>query len=196
MLSYRSLGLMRIRMFPIAWLLVPLASSAEAPLHSLTVSVDTPLVKVAPRAAGRSLYSLPRLDYQFLLQPDCGAEWLPAGLSVSIADSRVTFAGERLSNALPAIETGISVPAAQLSPLPLSGFCEIAEDSTDLALASPEPGPVRLNGTGSLTIAAALSAQAALICSADQQEHITYVSTALAVTLVCDVPADTAGIDD
>lgn len=195
LLSYRSLGLMRNRMFPIALLLVPLASDAEAPLHALTVTVDTPMVKVAPRAAGRSLFSLPRLDYQFQFQAGCEAAWQPAGLSVSIADSRVTFDRERLTKAMPAIEAGISVPAAQLSPLPLSGFCEIADDA-DSALNNPESRPISLNGTDTLTIAAALSANAALICSSDQQEQITYVSTALAVTLVCDVSADTADSDE
>jgi hypothetical protein len=173
-------------MFPIVLLLAPLPGVAELPLHTLTVTVDTPLVKVAPRASGRAFLNLPRLEYQFALQPACADSWQAAGLSLSIADSRITFNKERVTKDLPLIETRISVPAAQLAPLPLSGFCEIVEDDSD----EQPGGPMRLNGTGALTIDAAVSANAALICSSDQQERITYISQPLAVTLVCEPPAD------
>jgi hypothetical protein len=41
-----------------------------------------------------------------------------------------------------------------------------------------------------ITIPAALSAQASLLCASDEDEIMTYVSKTLDVSLVCDEPAN------
>lgn len=147
---------------------------AETPLHRLGIAVDTPAVTVGPWAAGRTLVSLPTLEFNFRLEPLCADGWQPRSLSLSVADSRLTLAPTGAPGASDTLEASLTVPAAQLAPLPVAGFCE-----------SPTEGGEPQSGVAELTIDAAVSAQASLLCSNGDAERLTFVARPLAVTLVC-----------
>lgn len=183
---------MKNRMFLLTPVLLPILAAAETP-HALSVSADTPVVKVALREPGRSFLTLPKLDYTFSLQPACADNWVAGGLSLSIADSRLNIDPTSLSQSQPSLDAKLSVPANQLAPIPLSGFCEAT------ALAEEAEAETENDHSGNvaaqrLTIAAALSAHAALLCvSGEQQQRITYVSRSLDIDLVCDPQAGSSG---
>ncbi|MCB1845372.1 MAG: hypothetical protein KDI09_20560 [Halioglobus sp.] len=160
-------------------------------MQILTVTANTPLVGVMPRPPGRSFLALPQLNYHFVLQPSCADNWLPAGLSLSIADSRLSIGSAAINASLPVIEVQLSVPAAQLAPIPLSGFCELPKEPliSKLPTASePENSgnPAAEPAASSLVIEAALSAQAALTCASEDRRSTTYVSQLLDISLVCE----------
>ncbi len=178
---YRSLGLMKCRIFPVAALFCPLFALADTASQQLTITVTTPKVAVAPLPAGRQFVTLPGLEYWFLLEPRCSGGSLPRSVSLSIADSRQVFPAEAL-DAHGFVSVKFSVPAAQLAPLPVSGFCQ-APGTSD------QPG-VPLNGSEK-KIGAAASAHAALLCiREDGSEKISYATKPLAVTLQCTAVAD------
>ena len=76
------------------------------------------------------------------------------------------------------VEVSINVPAAQIAPVAVEGFCTTGDDGE-------QQGTV----ARSLTIPSVLSAQAALTCADDESTEITYASASLDVLLRC-VPED------
>ena len=186
---YRSLGLMKNRMFLLTAALLPLQANAETPLHALTISADTPEVSVGQREPGRGFLALPQLDYSFSLQPACADDWTAGSLSLSIADSRIYIDPAALDASASSVEAKLSVPARQLAPLPLSGFCEAAMPADEPAGDLSNGEPVIAAGQ-SLKITAALSAHAALLCESEDQQRMTYVTKALDINLVCDPQID------
>jgi len=166
-------------MFPMLLLASSLTAFADTPQQRLTITATTPKVSVPPLEAGRQFVPLPALDYRFLLEPRCSKGWQVQSVSLSIADSRQVFQTDMI-DAHGFVNANLSVPAAQLAPVPVSGFCEAAvggEAPTDEAAGNTE-----------LRIGAALSAHAALICVNEESERVSYTSRPLAVILRCKPP--------
>lgn len=160
---------MILRLFPLLALVLPVAGASDTPAPGLDLSADAPRVAVAPRPPGRGFLELPDLEYRFALLPRCPAGWSAAQLSLGVADTRTTLAPGPAPAELVA---ALTVPAAQLAPLPLSGFC--AADAGD-------------PGGEELSIDAALSAHASLLCigESDEQQRL-FASLPLGLVLVCD----------
>ena len=149
------------RLFPV---LAVFASAVAADDRSqwLKVEASTPVVAIAAGNGERRFISLPDLDYEFRLQSACPSGWEPARLSLSVADTRASLAPPASATAL-----RLTVPAAQIAPLPVSTLCADAADDAGI------------------TVPAVLSAQAALVCTSGDSEQTAWTSTALAITLTC-----------
>lgn len=176
-------------MFPLLlFLLNATIAAAQDPAGQLQLAVDTPRVAVAPRSPGRAFVELPALEYRFVLEPRCADPARPASLSLSIADTRQRITLDAAESAARTVETVLRVPAAQLAPLPVSGFCERAQDP-----ARSQDAPSALaNAPRVLRIDAALSAQVSLLCVGPESEQRLWLARPLAVELLCEQP-DPAG---
>lgn len=162
-----------------------LGSALADTAQDVAVRAATPVVDVSPRRSGRPFFDLPTLEYRFQVEARCDDDWVPASLSLSVADSRVVFGAGQLSDGTQQ-ELVLSVPAQQLAPVAVHDFCLLPEDTTTRhARASSRVLPV----SSLLTIRAVLSAQASLLCVSEQERRITYVSQPLDVTLTCEAPA-------
>ena len=133
----------------------------------LTVEVPPALAPIQPLAEGRRLVRLPALDFEFGIQASCGPGLAVKSVSISIADTRKTLAGADIpEDAI--INTLVSLPARQLAPIAVDGFC-------------PETA-----AGSSLLLHDAVTAHVSLRCAGDGGDSITYSSQSLDVTLVCD----------
>jgi hypothetical protein len=152
----------------------------------VTLRTEPPVVDVPAHPAGRQFLDLPALEYTFDVEAHCNDDWVPESLSLNVADSRVVLGEDQLSGAEPS-KVVLSVPARQLAPVAVHGFCLLEDD--------PKPGtdPAVPTVTASpLTIRAVLSAQASLLCRKEAQRRITYVSQPLDVRLACEARSPVA----
>ena len=138
--------------------------------HSLEISAVAPTVTIAPRSRRNNLIRLPALEYVFEVSAECAEPFDAGSLSLTVADSRRSLDAEELA------QTGavrLTVPANQLAPVPVSGFCVGPEERDD-------------DGAATLTLRSALSASASLLCVSDTERKMTYASAGLDVVLVCE----------
>ena len=161
---------MILRLFPFIALAAAAAAGADSHAPRLELSADTPEIAIGPRPPGRGFLDLPDLEYRFTLRPSCPAGWQASQLSLAIADTRTTLEPAP-GNAL--LAAALTVPAGQLAPLPVSGFC--AADEEDDAAAADE----------ALTIEAALSAHASLLCVSEDDARRTFAAMPLGLRLLC-----------
>ena len=146
---------------------------------ALSISAQAPVVPLPLRAPGRHSLRLPTLEYRFEIQVRCTANRSPESLSLSVADTRHSFAANEIT-ANGATEFSLSIPAGQIPPVVIDGFCIArGDDNRDRETDSRDR----------ITIPAALSAQAALLCGSEEDSAMTYVSRPLDVSLVCKRPA-------
>jgi hypothetical protein len=141
-------------------------------------------VEAAPAVAalqsppeGRSLVRLPALEFEFGILADCGPDRVATSVSISVADTRTTLTGDELLADGP-IVAAIRLPAQQLSPVAVDGFC--SETAAD-------------DGANQVLIHDAATAHVSLRCANETGESITYASKSLDVTLVCDALTDDQG---
>ena len=98
---------------------------------------------------------------------------------MSVADTRKALSASQIISDGPT-EISLRIPASQIAPLVVEDFCvvQIAENGGSISEAPMQ-----------ITIHAALSAQASLLCEGDEDKAITYVSRPLDISLVCNRPA-------
>jgi len=157
-------------------------SEEDVLTHSLAFTADAPQISISRRSTPRNYLRLPSLDYVFRFTARCAGRFDPQSLSLSIADSRTSLSAKQLENMPAGIELTMTVPAKQLAPLAIENFCIKPTDDVDaMALSASEP----------LTVSAAFSAQAALLCVSDDQQKMIYASNPLDITLICDSFAET-----
>lgn len=168
----------------IFWLLPALSST---PLHAeamLSVSASTPTAKVSPRSRERAPLNLPDLEYQFSIDAVCHGGMSPASLSLAVADTRRSFNAEQITGG-ELDQVRLLVPAAQIAPVVVQNFCVAEGDSGSLeSAASP------------LTVPAALSVQASLLCLDETDQSMKYASASLDVMLLCDSNGEAADRTD
>lgn len=179
-------------MFPALLSCCAAVASDAPPPQSLAISADTPTVTIEPRSAGRGFVVLPTLEFRFRLTPACAAGWQTRAVTLGIADTRLTLEPGAADGDV--LEALLSVPAAQLAPLPITGFCETVPETAEsdarltvAAAADSAPAALPVPG-GELTVDAAVSAQAALLCASESGERLTFVARPLAITLICSGP--------
>lgn len=153
--------------------------------HAVSLAANTPSVSIAPRNEARSL-RLPPLDYEFALTPTCATPLAPQSVTVTIADTKTTLGGGELAENAD-LRLALTVPAEQIAPVTVAGFCMLAEDSDG---EDPRAEPAT---TGPVTIPGTLSASASLRCGDGQDESIVYATELLDVTLICAAESPATG---
>ena len=177
-LLFRSLGAMKKLLSAVCVMLPVLSLTPVSAETVLKFSAGTPTANVLPRSRERAPLQLPDLEYQFSIDAVCRDDLSPASLSLAVADTRRTFNAEQIvAGALEDIR--LLVPAEQIAPVMIANFC-VADGDVDQAIAS----------ASSLTVHAALSAQASLLCVGDTSRSMKYASANLDVMLVCENPGN------
>lgn len=165
----------------------------------LSVQFATAQATIAPRAPDKPV-QFPDMTFTLHATASCPPAQLPASVSISIADSRITIAPDDNGR----FEEEIRVSAQQLAPVIATDFCLIDEidDEIDGAiddLANQESGNVSEQVTGAapdeetgdnpqMEIRGALSAQLSLRCKGENSESISYTTAPLNVALLCETP--------
>jgi len=143
---------------------------------TLTIAADAPAVTLAPRNPGRRFVRLPTLEYKFEIRTKCSDERLPGSLSLNVADTRKSLPADKIVSDGPT-EVSLRIPAGQIAPLVIEDFCVVQAERDGDGMSEAQT---------QITIPAALSAQASLLCEGDEDKAMTYVSRALDVLLVCE----------
>lgn len=160
--------------------LIVVAGAPAAGKDSLSLTANAPTIAVAPRIPGRRFLQLPSLEYKFQVRARCAGKRLAESLSLNVADSRTTISADQIAKDGPT-EVDLIIPAGQIAPIVVENFCVVGEGAeASQAAAEPEQ----------LTISAALSAQASLLCAGEEDQAMTYVSKTLDVFLQCQAAAD------
>lgn len=143
----------------------------------LSVEAAPAVAAIQPLPDQRSLARLPALEFEFGILASCGPGQAATSVSISVADTRKTFAGEQVRGDSP-ITAAIRLPARQLAPVAVDGFCN--QTSAEA-------------GADQVLIRDVVTAHVSLRCAGEAGESISYASKSLDVTLVCDVPLDDQG---
>ena len=155
-------------------------------LYFVFTEVDRLLIDAEPAVAvismhegGRKLVHLPELEFMLKVTPRCASGATPESLSITVADTRRTLAGDALQ-AGDSIDVPLRISANQLAPFALQEFCTDPESAGD-----------------SLLLTSALTAQASLRCVRKEEQSIVYTAEALDIRADCiqsatsaEVPAD------
>lgn len=152
--------------------------------HAFEITASVPVVAITPQPTDRHFLNLPTLEYRFQVEPRCEAGWQPKSFSLNVADSRVSLTGTELNDRED--EILVRIPARQIAPVPIAGFCLIAqagEGSIRPTEQREKPDPQR-----ELDLGGALSAHASLVCGKDDARDITYLARPLDVLLSCEEP--------
>ena len=159
---------MLIRPVSLLPLLVLAAGASRAETAALLeVAVEPANAVVRPLPPGRKLVRLPELEYRISIKARCAENYTVESISIGIADSRRTLGSDELVDP-DAIVVDFTVPARQVAPLPVDGFC-LAEG----------------DGEQQLLVDDAVTAHVSLRCSNDVETSITYASRPLAVAVSC-----------
>ena len=170
------------RLVPIVLPIALMAAVSAVAKDSLTVVANSPTVTIEPRNPGRSFLRLPALEYEFEIRTYCVENRSPESLSLNVADTRRSLAAGQIISDGPT-RVSLRIPASQIAPLVVEDFCLLKNEENGESVAET---PARI------TIPAALSAQASLLCEGDEDKAITYVSRTLDVSLVCDESTEAA----
>jgi hypothetical protein len=158
------------------------ASAGDSAAHELEIVATAGKATITASGDGRRVIRLPSISYSFQLLHDCGTVHEPRSLSLTVADSHLNFGAEAMAVRDGVVHASLEVPAAQIAPVAVNGFCAAGE------------------GRGhaqALTIASIMSASASLRCADDVEQRVTYSAVPLDVVLVCEPPpeADRAAAD-
>ena len=133
----------------------------------LEADADPAAVAIPPVTDGRKLVRLPALEFQISVRGSCADEQRAESISVSIADTRKTVTAEELPNP-PELVIDLAIPASQVAPLPMDGFCAGAEATENERL-----------------IADVMTAHLSLRCAGADGDSITYAARPLSIALTC-----------
>ena len=164
--------------FGLALFIATAAGSPSRADDALSIAADAAVISIPQRDPGRRAMQLPTLEYQVRVSTRCSADRTPESLSISIADTRKSLAAAAI-DADGVTDMNIRVPAGQIPPVVVEGFCVTANDqSAEIA-----------GSDNRLTISSALSLQASLLCAGDDGSSMIYASRPLDVSLDCVRPA-------
>ena len=133
----------------------------------LQISAGPAAISIRPLANGRRLIHLPDLTYRLEITARCPADFDPASLSISIADTRETLDAAQLGTVK--VPAEITIPATQLAPFAVDRFC---------ALGASERG-------SSLLVRDVVTAHLSLRCSGPGGDEVSYISRGLDLELNC-----------
>ena len=149
-------------------LLLPALYFVVADVDRLIVRTDPAVTSVRSTTASRNLLRLPDLEFPVRVVARCGSGRVPRTISISIADTRVSFGDEALS-ADSVLETSVSVSSRQIAPVSVDGFCSAGNRQ-------PE----------ALLLPTALIAQFSLRCVRDEEQSIAFRAQTLDVLVNCE----------
>lgn len=150
------------------------AGFAQSAAERLDVIASAATAPVEASRAGRRAIRLPALTYRFQLRHACAVPARPMSLSLAVADSRQTIAGDDLAAANGIARLRLELPAGQIAPVAVDDFC-VANAPRERRAAA-------------LTLPALLSASASLRCVDDARVTVTWATVPLDVVLVCRGP--------
>ena len=145
-----------------------LAGMTMADTALLEASAGTVKAAVTPLADGIDYVYLPALEIDFVIRAACPADAKPESLSVSVADTRKSFAADEIDGL---IETSLELPRRQSIHLKVEEFCR---DS------GARDAPV------SRVVTDVLTARLSLRCSEEGSQSIVYTILPLDVELQCE----------
>lgn len=155
--------------------------SAASAVHGddadrLIVSAQAASVKIGSQASDRHMISLPALEFPLSLEATCVGAAVAESISISIADTRITYSGTDLDMvaSMASISTTFQVPGRQISAIAIERFC--TGDADD--------------AVNTLLIPAALTAHISLRCASENRQSIRYVSQPLEIRLLCNSGSD------
>jgi hypothetical protein len=152
-------------------LLLPVLYLVVADVDRLIVETSPAVASVVPLDGNRKLLRLPDLEFPVRVVARCGSGRMPEGISISIADTRVSFDREALSDDA-VLETSVHVSSRQVAPVAVDGFCSSAGRPS-------EP----------LLLPTALTAQFSLRCVSDDEQSIAFRARTLDVLVHCALEA-------
>lgn len=138
-----------------------------AEVDRLRVHAEPAVALITMQQGGRTLVSLPPLEFQLSISPHCAASGQPESLSITIADTQRTLRGEDLPSTT-TIDLSMRVPASQLAPFALREFCADPASEGE-----------------SLMLTAALAAQVSLRCIRGEEQSIVFAAQPLDIRLEC-----------
>ena len=141
---------------------------AESP-ERIRVAAKPASVEVTPLPVGRDFIRLPTLEFSLAVEPVCRPGSAATSLSISLADTRLTFGAQELDGN-PVLEAALSLPRAQSGPLKVHQFCRDDEGG---------------DASRTLLLEDAFTARLSLRCGSDDRHTITYATQPLAVELRC-----------
>lgn len=143
------------------------ASWAETFAH-LDMETEPVSITLTPVDEGHKVVRLPALEYRIRVHGRCAAEQRAESVSISAADTQAMLTGAQLADA-GLIVVDLVVPAQQLAPLIVDGFCS-SQDRT----------------ARELLVESVVMANLSLRCAVGADQSITYAAHPLAVMLKCD----------
>ena len=149
------------------FLLLPGFYFVYAEVDRLSVLAEPAVAVLALQEVGDDLVRLPDIEFRLSLSPNCANGGRPESVSIAIADTRKTLDSEELQ-ASETVDLVMRVSASQLAPLALAGFCVDTESEGE-----------------SVLITSALSAQASLRCSRDEDQSIVFAAAPLDIRVDC-----------
>ena len=148
-------------------LLLPAFYFVVADIDRLIVRTDPAVTSVVSLSTKRKLLRLPDLEFPVRIVARCGSGREPESISISIADTRVSFGRDAMS-ADAVLETSISVSSRQVAPIAVDGFCSAGN-----------------NPSKPLLLPTALTLQISLRCVRDDRQSIAFRARALDVLVNC-----------
>lgn len=150
------------------FLLLPALYFVVADIDRLIVRTDPAVASVISLPTKRELLRLPDIEFPLRVVARCAAGREPESISISIADTRISFGRDAMS-ADTVLETSISVSSRQVAPIAVDGFCSAGN-----------------NPSKPLLLATALTAQISLRCVRDDQHSIAFRAQTLDVLVNCE----------
>lgn len=110
----------------------------------LTVNAMESTAHLQPRDAKQRQILLPALEIAIVVSLECPADAKAMSLTVSVSDTRQYFGPQLLADA-ESIEAAFSVPAKQLTPVSVPGFCVSGEPIDDQGIVLPGIATVQVS---------------------------------------------------
>jgi hypothetical protein len=148
-------------------LLLPALYLVVADVDRLIIETSPAIASVMPLDGDRKLLRLPDLEFPVRVVARCGSGRTPESISISIADTRVSFGREVLSDDA-VLETSVLVSSRQMAPVAVEGFCTSVSGPSE-----------------SLLLSTALTAQISLLCVRDDDQSIAFRARTLDVLVNC-----------
>lgn len=127
------------------------------------------LIEINVQTPGRNLITLPSLEFPLLIEPSCEEVANVAYVSISVADTRETFAAADFVGKS-SLEAMLRLPQRQISPLAIGNFC--SDDSS-------------AGSEHSMHVEDAFTAHVSLRCSGEGGQSVIYETLPLDVTVRC-----------
>lgn len=157
----------RVQIVAVACLLA--TAQIAAADNALTLHVNETRIQIEPRDSGRTQVNLPSLDLSLRTSFVCPAAGSAESVTMSIADTHERFGAENISD-VAVLEATISVPAQQIAPVSLAGFCTKGD--------APNESELLLPGIA--------TAQVSLRCRSEELgSSMHYASAVVPLTVIC-----------